>query len=164
MTPLTDVKTPSPLFSLNPRENLRASNFSPSNQISSFLHFIWCFNIYQLPNKKMGKKKLVWSWVLMLMLKSNSYSPKQNHRKPILYPNPTTTSLPNSTQQAQSGDLVSRFGFERKSKALRLCLVDVKYFPKNKYFSEMLFSGKENIFKCLAVLWKYFRKIFSCVW
>ena len=28
---------------------------------------------------------------------------------------------------------------------LRLCLVPVKYFP------EMLFSGKENIFKCVAL-------------
>ena len=34
---------------------------------------------------------------------------------------------------------------------LRLRLVCVKYFPENKYFSEMLFSGKENIFKCLVV-------------
>ena len=38
----------------------------------------------------------------------------------------------------------------------RLCLVHVKYFPENKYFPEMLFSGKENIFKCLVVLWKFF--------
>ena len=29
---------------------------------------------------------------------------------------------------------------------------NVKYFPENKYFSEMLFSGKENIFKCLVAL------------
>ena len=35
---------------------------------------------------------------------------------------------------------------------LRLCLVHVKYFLENKYFPEMLFSGKENIFKCLIVL------------
>ena len=34
---------------------------------------------------------------------------------------------------------------------VRLCLVCVKYFPENKYFPEMLFSGKENIFKCLVV-------------
>ena len=34
----------------------------------------------------------------------------------------------------------------------RLCLVTVKYFLKNKYFPEMLFSGKENIFKCLIIL------------
>ena len=27
----------------------------------------------------------------------------------------------------------------------------VKYFPENIYFSEMLFFGKENIFKCLVV-------------
>jgi len=37
---------------------------------------------------------------------------------------------------------------------LRLCLVYVKYFPKNKYFSEMLFTGKENIFNCLVAFWK----------
>ena len=35
-------------------------------------------------------------------------------------------------------------------KRLRLCFVHVKYFLENKYFSEMLFSGKENIFKCLV--------------
>ena len=31
-----------------------------------------------------------------------------------------------------------------------LCLVPVKYFPENKYFPEILFSEKENIFKCLV--------------
>ena len=35
-----------------------------------------------------------------------------------------------------------------------LCLVYVKYFPENKYFPEMLFTEKENIFKCLVALWK----------
>ena len=30
---------------------------------------------------------------------------------------------------------------------LRLCLVHVKYFSENKYFPEMLFSGKENVFR-----------------
>ena len=29
---------------------------------------------------------------------------------------------------------------------------NVKYFSENKYFPEMLFSGKENIFKCLVAL------------
>ena len=29
---------------------------------------------------------------------------------------------------------------------------NVKYFPENKYFPEMLFSGKENIFKYLVAL------------
>ena len=47
---------------------------------------------------------------------------------------------------------------------LRLCLVPVKYFPENKYFPEMLFSGKENIFKCLVAFQKIFWKIFSGVW
>ena len=47
---------------------------------------------------------------------------------------------------------------------LRLCLVHVKYFSENKYFSEMLFSGKENIFKCLVAFQKMFWKIFSSVW
>ena len=37
---------------------------------------------------------------------------------------------------------------------LRLCLVSVKYFLENTYFLEMLFSGKENIFKCLVVFGK----------
>ena len=39
---------------------------------------------------------------------------------------------------------------------LRLCLVHVKYFPENKYFPEMLFSEKENIFKCLVAFQKMF--------
>ena len=43
----------------------------------------------------------------------------------------------------------------------RLCplgcvLVHVKYFPENIYFPEMLFSGKENIFKCLVAFQKMF--------
>ena len=49
---------------------------------------------------------------------------------------------------------------------IRLCLVHVKYFSENKYFSEMLFSGKENIFKCLVHLKKCFEKyflMFGCV-
>ena len=33
-----------------------------------------------------------------------------------------------------------------------LCLVPVKYFPENKYFSEMLFSGKKNVFKLFGCL------------
>ena len=47
---------------------------------------------------------------------------------------------------------------------LRLRLVRVKAFPKNRYFSEMLFSGKENVFMCLVAFQKNFRKIFSDVW
>ena len=43
---------------------------------------------------------------------------------------------------------------------LRLCLVHVKYFPENKYFSEMLFLGKENIFKCWLHYENCFRKYF----
>ena len=39
---------------------------------------------------------------------------------------------------------------------LRLCLVHVKYFPENIYFSEMLFSGKENIFQCLVTFQNIF--------
>ena len=35
---------------------------------------------------------------------------------------------------------------------LRLCLVHIKYFLEKNYFSEMLFSRKENIFKCLVAL------------
>ena len=48
--------------------------------------------------------------------------------------------------------------------SVKLCLVRVKYFPENKYFPEMLFSGKENIFKCLVAFQKMFWKIFSSVW
>ena len=36
----------------------------------------------------------------------------------------------------------------------RLCLFHVSDFPENTYFPEMLFSGKENIFKCLVALRK----------
>ena len=119
MTPLTDVKTPSPLFSLSPRENLRVSNFSLTRFLpSSILFDVSIFISY--PTKKMGKKKkLVWGWVLMLTLKSNSYSPKQNHRKPILLPKPNNRFLAKLHVASPIWRLVSRFGFERKSKALR---------------------------------------------
>ena len=43
-------------------------------------------------------------------------------------------------------------------------MVHVKVFPENRYFLEMLFSGKENIFMCLAAFQKMFRKIFSGIW
>ena len=39
---------------------------------------------------------------------------------------------------------------------IRLCLVHVKYFPKNKYFSQMLFSGKENVFRLFGCLGIHF--------
>ena len=32
----------------------------------------------------------------------------------------------------------------------RLRLVRVKVFSENRYFPEMLFSGKENVFMCLV--------------
>ena len=48
--------------------------------------------------------------------------------------------------------------------SLRLYLVRVKVFPENRYFSEMLFSEKENVFMCLIAFQKMFRKIFSNVW
>ena len=47
--------------------------------------------------------------------------------------------------------------------SFRLRLVRVKVFPKNRYFPEMLFSRKENVFMCLVVFQKMFRKIFSNV-
>ena len=47
---------------------------------------------------------------------------------------------------------------------LRVCLFHVKYFPENTYFPKMLFSGKENIFKCLVAFQKMLWKIFSSVW
>ena len=47
---------------------------------------------------------------------------------------------------------------------LRLRLVRVKAFPENRYFPEMLFSGKENVFMCLGAFQKNFQKIFSDVW
>ena len=39
---------------------------------------------------------------------------------------------------------------------IRLCLVHVKYFPENKYFSQMLFSGKENVFRLFGCLGIHF--------
>ena len=50
------------------------------------------------------------------------------------------------------------------STSFRLRLVRVKVFPENRYFPEMLFSGKENVFMCLVAFQKNFRKIFSDVW
>ena len=50
--------------------------------------------------------------------------------------------------------------------SLRLCFVHVKYFLENKYFPEMLFLRKENIFKCLVAFQKCFEKyflVFGCV-
>ena len=43
--------------------------------------------------------------------------PNKTTAYPYSYPNPTTTSLPNSTLEAQFGVSMSRFGFERKSKS-----------------------------------------------
>ena len=37
---------------------------------------------------------------------------------------------------------------------LRLCLFHVSDFPENTYFLEMLFFGKENIFKYLVAFQK----------
>ena len=45
-----------------------------------------------------------------------------------------------------------------------LCLVHVKYFPENKYFPEMLFSGKENLFRlfgCLGI--RFMKNQFQCL-
>ena len=47
---------------------------------------------------------------------------------------------------------------------LRLRLFHVSDFPENTYFPEMLFSGKENNFKCLVIFQKILWKIFSGVW
>ena len=46
----------------------------------------------------------------------------------------------------------------------RLCLVAVKRFPENTYFSEMLISGKGKCFRGVVAFQKIFRKIFSDVW
>ena len=54
--------------------------------------------------------------------------------------------------------------FVKEIKELRLHLVRVKVFPENRYFLEMLFSWKENVFMCLVAFQKMFRKIFSNVW
>ena len=46
----------------------------------------------------------------------------------------------------------------------RLCLVPVKYFPENKYFPKMLFSGKENIFQVFGCIMKIVvENIFMCL-
>ena len=57
-------------------------------------------------------------------------------------------------------DLQHTFGHKK----LRLRLVRVKVFPENRYFPEMLFSGKENVFMCLVAFQNMFQKIFSDVW
>ena len=47
---------------------------------------------------------------------------------------------------------------------IRLCLVHVKYFPKNKYFPEMLFSRKENVFWLFGYLRIHFMENqFQCL-
>ena len=46
---------------------------------------------------------------------------------------------------------------------LRLRLVCEKAFPEIFHFSEILFSGKENVFKCLAVSEFVLQKINSGV-
>ena len=51
-----------------------------------------------------------------------------------------------------------------RSGRIKLRLVRVKVFLENRYFSEMLFSGKENVFMCLVTFQKMFQKIFSDVW
>ena len=48
--------------------------------------------------------------------------------------------------------------------SFRLRLVRVKVFSENRYFPEMLFSEKENVFMCLVAFQKMFRKIFSDIW
>ena len=55
-------------------------------------------------------------------------------------------------------------GFATCFCSFRLRLVRVKAFPENRYFPEMLFSGKEIVFMCLVAFQKNFRKIFSDVW
>ena len=47
-------------------------------------------------------------------------------------------------------------GMKGRVMSSRLCLVHVKAFPEN-----IPFSGKENVFMCLVVFQKIFRKIFS---
>ena len=52
----------------------------------------------------------------------------------------------------------------RSIKTLRLCLFHVKYFPENKYLPEMLFLGKENIFRlfgCLGI--RFMENQFRCL-
>ena len=50
-------------------------------------------------------------------------------------------------------------GMKGRVMSSRLCLVRVKAFLEN-----IPFSGKENVFMCLVVFQKIFRKIFSGVW
>ena len=78
--------------------------------------------------------------------------------------NGTMKSIPNQMPTSGLFDIpikgfnegVTRINYNYSD--LRLCLVRVKYFP------EMLFLGKKNIFKCLVAFQKMLWKIFSSVW
>ena len=84
--------------------------------------------------------------------------------------NGTMKSIPNQMPTSGLFDIpikgfnegVTRINYNYSD--LRLCLVRVKYFQENKYFPEMLFLGKKNIFKCLVAFQKMLWKIFSSVW
>ena len=49
-------------------------------------------------------------------------------------------------------NFVTKTIFEENSSTYRLCLVHVKHFSENKYFLEMQFSGKENVFRLFGCL------------
>ena len=76
--------------------------------------------------------------------------------------NGTMKSIPNQMPTSGLFDIpikgfnegVTRINYNYSD--LRLCLVRVKYFQENKYFPEMLFLGKKNIFKCLVAFQKMF--------
>ena len=61
-------------------------------------------------------------------------------------------------------NFVTKTIFEENSSTYRLCLVHVKHFSENKYFLEMQFSGKENVFRlfgCLGI--RFTENQFRCL-
>ena len=52
------------------------------------------------------------------------------------------------------GELEMLFYSNHKQVSPQLKDLGCVWFPENKYFSEMLFFGKENVFKYLVALWK----------
>ena len=67
-------------------------------------------------------------------------------------------------QEKRKGSTSTKDAFGKAVLPLRMRLVRVKVFLENRYFSEILFFEKENVFMYLVAFQKNFRKIFSDIW